>query len=357
MSLAQNIFKKLTALAIGLVLLSGCEQTTSDTEEAILRPVRTVTVEPASISRLHEFPAVVEANRSSDLSFKVSGELIEILVKEGDKVVEGQVLAKLNDTDIKLELDEAKSNFDKNKAEFERARELIKRSIISQADFEKAQATFNSAKVKLEASENKMDYTNLRASFSGVIAKVYIDAFQELNAKTPVIALHDISTIDLRISVPERIMIRARKDQNPPDMSVVFDELSDKEFPLIFKEVATKPNAVTKTYDVSLSMEAVTEFNILPGMTARVIATRVFPEEEFVANYYLPAKSVLKDSTGQFVYAVKQIREGVGEIQRIDVNVGEITSLGIEVFSGINVGDQILTAGMSKAFIGMEVKL
>lgn len=356
--MSKNLTRFTTlSLIIVVSILSGCEQQAPDTEEPVLRPVRTMTVENAEISRQHEFSAVVEANRSADLSFKISGELVEILVKEGDEVSEGQVLARLDDSDVKIELDEAQSSFDKTQAEFERARELITSSTISQADFEQVQANFNSARAKLASAQNKFDYTKLEASFSGVIAKIYTDKLQELNAKTPVIALHDLTNIDLKIAVPESIMVRVRKDEEPPELIATFENIPNREFVLAFKEVATQADDVTKTYDITLTMPMPEGINLLPGMTGQVTAKKVFPEDEFNASFYLPVKTVLQDSGGHYVFVVNAATEGIGTIERRNVTVGRITSLGIEVFSGVSPGDQILTAGMSKVSPGMQVKL
>ena len=356
MSMNITRFTSLSLLAL-ISVLTGCEQQAPETQEPVLRPVRTMMVQTAEISRQHEFSAVVEANRSADLSFKISGELVEVLVKEGDEVMEGQVLARLDDTDVKIELDEAQSGFDKSDSEFERAKELIKTSTISQADFEQVQANFNTARAKLSAAQNKFDYTKLEASFSGVIAKIYTDKLQELNAKTPVIALHDLTNIDLKIAVPESIMVRVRKDEEPPELIATFENIPNREFPLTFKEVATQADDVTKTYDITLTMPMPENINLLPGMTGQVTAKKVFPEDEFNASFYLPVKTVLQDSNGHYVYVVTQVSEGVGSIERRNVTVGRITTLGIEVFSGVISGDQILTAGMSKVSPGMQVKL
>lgn len=140
---------KLLLVLVAITTLSACDNKSSDNlveKSQPLRPVRTMILETADTTPVHEFTAVVDASLKADLSFKVSGELIEILVKEGDQVTKGDILAKLNDTDITIELTNAQSNFDKAKSDFDRAKKLIKTDYISKSDFEQLRATYNSPK-------------------------------------------------------------------------------------------------------------------------------------------------------------------------------------------------------------------
>jgi len=354
-SKAKSVNRLLASFS-AIFILASCGGNDEVQEEKILRPVRTMTVESPDLSRAHEFSAVVDASRKADLSFKISGEIIEFYFQPGDEVQSGQLIAKLNDKDVKIQLSEAESSFQKASADFKRARNLIKSNTISQADFDQLQAQYNSAKAKLEGAQNNLEYTELRASFSGVIAKRYTEKFQEISAKSPVVALHDLTNVNLKISVPESIMIRVQKDVEPPKLSAKFEGIDGVDFPLTFKEVSTQADEVTKTYEVTMTMIAPTDHNILPGMTAKVKAERLFPANEFAASFYLPPNTVLKDSEGNFVYIVENKSEGVGVVKRVGVKAGKITTLGLEVFGGIKQGDRVLTAGMSKVSDGMEVR-
>ncbi|MCO4799895.1 MAG: efflux RND transporter periplasmic adaptor subunit, partial [Colwelliaceae bacterium] len=151
--------------ALCIMLLSSCSEQKIETEKQ-LRPVRTLTVSVPDLNRAHEFTAVVDASRKADLSFKVSGELIKFNFNQGENVKIGQVIAKLNDRDIKVQLNEAQSYFDKAKADFQRAKNLISSNAISQADFDQLKSQFSSAKAKLDSAKNNLEYTELKASFT-----------------------------------------------------------------------------------------------------------------------------------------------------------------------------------------------
>ncbi len=352
--IANNVRNILCGLLV-IFILSACSEQEKQVEQP-LRPVRTITVSAPDLNRAHEFSAVVDASHKADLSFKVSGELIEFLVNQGDDVSKGQVIARLNASDIKIQLKESQSSYDKSKADYDRGKNLIRSNTISQADFDQLRAQYNSAKAKLETAKNNLDYTELKASFDGIIAKKYTENFQEINARSPIVALHDLSNINLKIEVPESIMIRAQKSERPTDMVAIFDAVGDVSFPLTFKEVSTQADAVTRTYEATLTMPAPTDHTILPGMTARVIAKKLH-SDNIATHFFLPMKTVLKDSQGNYIFIVEDSSNGIGIIKRRSVTVGEVTRLGIEIFSGIEQGDKVLSAGMRKVSDGMKVKL
>ena len=141
----------------------------------------------------------------------------------------------------------------------------------------------------------------------------------------------------------------------PANLKATFDAIPDVFFPLKFKEASTQPDELTKTYEATLTMLTPSDQNILPGMTARVIAQRELDEDDQF-NFFLPVNAVLKDSQGNFVYSVKDNNDGTGTIIKKVVTIGRINQLGIEISSGIKKGDHVITAGMSKISDGMLVK-
>jgi RND family efflux transporter MFP subunit len=337
-------------------LLIGCqpqsnEQPTGET----LRPVRTILVEPTAEGPYKEFTAVVDASQKVDLAFKISGRMVEMLTNSGDPVQEGQVIAKLDDTDIKVELAEAQSSFNKALSDFNRGRDLIKTNSISQADFDQLQAQYNSANAQLTNSKNRLEYTNLVATFDGVIAQRYAENFQEVKAQEPIVALHDLHNINFKVDVPESIMINIKPDERNPQVTAIFESIPDQTFDLTFKEVNTQADDVTKTYQVVFTMPNSPEHSILPGMSARVRVIRGAGAVA-LANFYVPDHAVLKDASGNYVFTVSAAEEGKGVISRRNVVIGDITAWGIEIFSGLEGGEHLVIAGMSKVNDGMIVK-
>ena len=366
----NNVIKPLVIAILAMTFLNACDKTPQVVKEPELRPVRTLLLKAVDVSQALEFTAVVDALNRADLAFKISGNLTHFLVKQGDKVNKGDVIAKLDDTDLKIYVAEAQAHFDTAMADLTRAQNLVKTNYISASEFDQIRTKAHSAKAQLASANNNLDYSTLRASFDGVIAKVYSKNYQEINAKEPIVRLHDLSEIQLIVNIPESIMIHLKKNAAQGVVSATFNSIEDHNFPLQFSEVATLADEHSKTYEVIFTMKALDGYVILPGMTALVRAqvAREQSENQVYPSFYLPSHTVLKDSLGNYVYVVKEHKTGVGKIFRKPVVIGNITAQGIEVFTsfaspelsgssdGLQSGDHVITAGMSKVSAGSLVK-
>ena len=361
------IFKPILIAIMAIGLLSACEKPKEMAEKPQLRPVRTLVVQTLDVSQTLEFTAVVDAVNRADLAFKISGELTEFLVKQGDVVKKGDIIAKLDDSDLKIYLAEAQAHYDKAMADLTRAKNLLKTQYISASEFDQIRANAQSTKAQLATANNNLKYSVLTASFDGVIAKVYSKNHQEINAKERIVRLHDLSQIQLIVNIPESIMIHLRKNSVKGGVSAKFNSIDNELFPLEFSEVATLADEYSKTYEVIFTMKSPKNYVILPGMTASVSANlslgRSSPEksnEQNQASFYLPSHTVLKDAQGNFVFVVLKHDLGVGKIVRKSVVIGDITAQGIEVFAGLtstlSTGDYVISAGMSKISSGSLVK-
>jgi RND family efflux transporter MFP subunit len=366
----DQFIKPLVIAILATTLLSACEKTPQVEAEPELRPVRTLLVKTVDVSQALEFTAVVDAVNRADLAFKISGNLTHFVVKQGDKVNKGDVIAKLDDTDLKIYVAEAQAHFDTAMADLTRAKNLVKTNYISASEFDQIRTKAQSAKAQLASANNNLDYSTLRASFNGVIAKIYSKNYQEINAKEPIVRLHDLSEIQLIVNIPESIMIHLKKNAAQGVVSATFNSIEAHSFPLQFSEVATLADEHSKTYEVIFTMKALDGYVILPGMTALVRAQVALAQNEnhVYPSFYLPSHTVLKDSQSNYVYVVNKHKVGVGIIVRKSVIIGNITSQGIEVFTnvapsvtsgpnaGIVSGDHVITAGMSKVSAGSLVK-
>ena len=360
------VVKYLFVASMSISLLSACDKPIKIESKPQLRPVRTLVVQTVDVNQALEFTAVVDAVNRADLSFKISGELTDFLVKQGDKVKKGDVIAKLDDTDLLIYLAEAQAHYNKAMADLSRAKNLVKTSYISASEFDQIRTSAQSAKAQLAGANNNLTYSTLRASFDGIIAKVYSKNHQEINAKEPIVRLHDLSQIQLIVNIPESIMIHLQKNAAQGEVNASFNSIKNHKFPLQFSEVSTLADEHSKTYEVIFTMDALAGYVILPGMTASVSAQVALPNhgDQVQPSFYLPSHTVLKDSQGNYVFVVNKHEVGVGKVSRKSVVIGNITAQGIEVFSGsksgskssLQSGDYVVSAGMSKVTSGTLVK-
>ncbi|VUD40455.1 Toluene efflux pump periplasmic linker protein TtgA [Thalassocella blandensis] len=346
-------------LIFTLVATTGCNQSDSEKlDTAPLRFVKTHTVSDGNAVEWREFPGQVAASQTADLGFRISGKLQELLVREGDIVEKDQVIAKLEMTDITIQLNKAEAEYEQIHADFERGKILADKGVISRSDYEKLSVQDSSALANLQAAKQNKEYSSLRAPFKGRIAKRWADNFEEVSAMQKVVTLQDISSINIEVSVPESVMINVQENETPKVVAR-FDAIPDREFPLQLKEVATQADELTNTFEVTLVMGNIPGYNILPGMSVTVRGERQFRTSDNGEDaIFIPAQAVLDDGKERYVYiAEPQEGDNLAIVKKQVVSTGKLSSVGLEILSGVKAGDKIVIAGMSKMSDGLRVKL
>ncbi len=335
-----------------LTMLLGCGQQEVTVEKSPLKPVRTMIV-GFDDEVTKSFTGTVDAIKTADLGFRVNGQLIAVNVKEGQAVKMGQEIAVLDQTDFKIALAASQAEYDRAFAEFNRAQRLVKKGAVSRSDFDKLKAQLGTAKAQLNSAKQNLKYTTLTAPFNGLIAKRYMENYEKVSTADTFATLQDMSAFKVKINIPESVMIKL-KQHSSTGVYAIFNGNRDRQYPLTFKEVTTRADEKNQSYTVTFMMDAPRDITLLPGMSARVIG-KLKNDDQRMIN--VPTDTVLEDSKGRYVYIVTPKGKGTGEVSRRSVVVGGLNESGIQISSGLNEGDRLVTAGMSKMHQGLVVKL
>jgi len=344
-----------------LMLITACDEKQKTQTEAPLRPVRTIAASASDGIAGRDFPGSVIAKNKADLAFRVSGKLKELLIKEGDKVVKGQVIARLDQTDFKIQLNDKQAGYDKSKANFTRSATLLEPGHISQREYDEIKAAYSTAEAHLKTAKQNLIYTELKAPFDGSITKTHVDNFEETMAKDVIATLQDLTSMQIEIDVPESLMINVRRGEEKRQIHATFDRIKDKKFPLTFYEISAETDETTHAYKVRFSLPPIENYTILPGMTATVVADRVTSIDGRVdeSEIIIPSHAVLEDNKGRFVYIAEpeSASSTIAIIHRQNVTTSRLSNAGLIVTSGLNPDDLVVTAGMSKMQEGLKVRL
>lgn len=343
-----------------LLLVTACGEKQEEQVEQPLRPVRTIVASATDGITGRDFPGIVIAENKADLSFRVPGKLKELLIKEGSKVKKGQTLARLDQTDFKIEQEVKQANYSKAKANFSRSAKLVEAGHISQRDFDQIKATYSTAAAGLKAAKQNLIYTEVKSPFDGNITKTYVANHEEVQAKEIIATLQDLKSLEIEIDVPESLMIRVKRGQEQRKIYASFDAIQGKRFSLVFLGISAQADEATQAYKVRFALPAIEDYIILPGMTATVVADSLPTAENQSKNeIIIPAHAVLEDNNGRFVYIAEPETSSptTGLVQRRDVTISRLTNSGLIITSGINPADLVITAGMSKMQEGLRVRL
>jgi RND family efflux transporter MFP subunit len=356
----------LPRLGLGITLaLAGCggQSEPEPPVSATPRPVKTVLVVDPEGPALRSFPGRVDAADRAAVSFRVGGKIVEIPVREGDQVVAGELLARLDPTEYETVVRDRRASYEVAKANYERGQKLVQEGNISRMDFDRLEGSLRTSEASLALAEQDLADTRLLAPFAGSVARRLVESFEEVQPKEPVIALRNISALELKADVPENLILRLRRhDPAATDTErnrrvpvyATFAGAPGRSFPVTFKEVATEADAETQTFEVTYAMDAPAGLNVLPGMTATLTADLSgITDEDGV--FYLPAGAVVADAGLQ--PRVWVVDEEAMTVHPRPVAVGRMQGASIAVTDGIEAGDRVVVAGVPYLVEGMQVTL
>jgi len=344
----------LAMAAIGVLHACGGEEPPAPA--AGTRPVKTFIVEGGQSGGQRNFPGRIESATRAELSFRVGGTVQDILVKEGDLVVSGQVLARLDPTDYQTVVRDRQATFDNSQRNFERGRDLVGKGFISGTEFDRLEANYKTSEASLEAARQDLAYTELKAPFGGRVAKRHVERFEEVDVKQTVFTLQDVATLQVKIDLPESLVRGLREkadDETAVPAFATFDGQAGPPLPLSFAEVSTRADPQTQTFEVTFNMPQPQDFVVLPGMTATVTADLSSRLVQAETSHWVPVSAVVADSAlGSRVWVLDA---QTMTVRSAAVTAGQMQGDRIEIRSGLAGGEEIVSVGASYLAEGMQV--
>jgi RND family efflux transporter MFP subunit len=242
-------------------------------------------------------------------------------------------------------------------AERDRVRELYENDNASLSAWDQARAAAESAAAqveslakRLELAQRQLGYTRLVAPVDGAIAGTSVEVNENVLAGQTVVTLTSGTVPEVEIALPSQLI--AEIEENDP-VTVTCDAYPGEALPALVTEVGVAAMGST-TYPVRVRLKTAREL-IRPGMAAEV--TFRFAAAGREHRIIVPPVAVGEDRQGRFVFLVEPQGDGTAVVRRHGVEVGELTTEGLEVSSGLADGDRIVTAGVRRLEDGRVVKL
>lgn len=357
------ISRNLLVLLLPLCLLACGNDT--DPQPELIRPIRYQKVKSGSSQLKRTFSGMAQAGVESRLSFRVPGAVEEVAVQVGDQVKKGQLIARLDATDYRLQVQEAQAALANARAQarnaeanYERVRGLYENRNASRNDLDAARAANESAEALVRASSTRLElarsqrsYTRLTAPNPGAIASVPIEVNENIAAGQMVALLTSGTLTEVSSTVPESLITQIKK--NMP-AKVIFDALPERKFAAKVTEVGVAATGQGTTFPVTVRLEQSSGL-IRPGMAATIIF--LLPKSGNNTTILVVPEAIGEDRKGRFAFVVESGKDGLGIIHRRAVTVGELTSEGLEILSGLQDSDLVVTAGISRIHEGQQVQI
>lgn len=363
-------------LAGGLTACGGGETA----EETVIRPVRYEEALAVGAKRERQLSGIAKAGVESQLSFRVGGTIEDLAVTVGRDVSKGDLIARLDATDMQLQLQEAEAALAqaeaaerKAEADYDRVRGLYENQNASKSDLDAARAQAESTGAQVEAARQRLararrqlSYTRLTAPLDGAIAAVRAEVNENIQPGQTVALLASGSRPEVEVAVPEALISQVREGDAA---EVTFDALPGATFPAVVTEVGVAMTGNASAFLVTVLLE-VSDGAIRSGMAATV-TLRFGPHNGSAVGsggkerILVRPVAVGEDRGGRYVFVLEPEAAGepddTGErlaiARRRAVEVGELTPEGLEIRAGLADGELVATAGVRRIRDGQTVKL
>jgi membrane fusion protein, multidrug efflux system len=341
-------------------LLSACSPDKPSVEAP--RPVHTTEIRYDVAREANRYVGTVQSRFEVDQAFRVGGKVAQRKVDVGQFVREGDVLAVLDDSDYRLAEEVARQQWtaavaQARQAESDRQRlgSLMGDGSVSVADDERARSGAQTAQAsegaqlrQLELARNRVKYTVLRASRSGVVTAVRFEVGTVVAEGVPVVAFADPGTPEIVVDVPEDQLTAFKK----ANFMAALASAPDERFEVALRELSPQAAAQTRTYRARLKPVGARALPL--GATATLVTDRVVSDVQAAA---IPATALTQANGRPAVWVVKRAgKEPVGSVDLMPVAViGYRNDLAL--VSGLPAVGQVVTAGVQKMAPGLKVAL
>lgn len=333
-----------------LTVLSAC-----DNADELPKPnIHTVRVEsvtsPNSIIQ-RRFSGRIDALSTVDLSFQVAGNLIELPAQEGVLIKKGGLIAALDPNDFQLVVQQVKAQHHQNKLDVTRKRNLFKSGSLPKASLDQAETSYKLSRVALQSAQRSLSYTRITAPFDALVSKRYIDSFSNINAHQEIVRVQELAALTVKINIPEG-MVKLLEQPEKFKAVAVFNNRPTQQFPLTYREHMTEAGSMAQTYEVSFDLSRKNNQYLLPGMTVTVIISK--PVDEASYHVVIPVSAIDYDADGSA--RVWIFNQQTHTVTSRKITLGVVNIRKISVLSGLQAGEEIITAGAHLLREDMKVR-
>lgn len=276
-----------------------------------------------------EAPGTVRPVETAMISSKISGTLLEVNADPGRVVKQGEVLARIDNREIRARLENALAALAQAERDYTRFEKLHADRVVTTQEFEAAQTRLRSARATVEEAETLLDHATVEAPFAGVVTRRFVQRGDLAIPGRPLIELENPSALRLEAQVPESLVSTLSVgDELPVLIDAAAASLSGR-----VAEIAPASDPASRTVLVKLDLPV--NDQLRSGQFGRArIPTNAAP------TLRLPASALL--SRGQLDY-VFVVQDGVARL-RI-VRPGRRHEGQIEILAGLDEGEQVVVVG------------
>ena len=311
-------------------------------EASMALPVEVVLPHTRDIYEIYETTTTIASDAEAPVLARVPGEVVEILVEEGDRVEEGQILASLDGERLSLQMLQAKASLDMTAREYERFQNLRQRGLVSASAVESLKFDVDALTASYELMRLNYSYTKIRAPIAGVISARDVKPGTHVTVGAPVFRITDTSRLVAYLYIPQAELHRIETG----DGAVMYvDAMPGHEFRANLARISPTIDTRNGTFRATVYID--NEDGLLaPGMFSRFAIAC----EKHAGALLVPSRAVVHEDSEYVVYVVSD-----GAASRRPVTVGIESGGMTEIVTGLDAGDRVVVTGQASLRDGSRV--
>ena len=291
--------------------------------------------------------ATLEAMNSVELTAATNGRLVQLMAKDGANVSKGALLAKIDDSELKAQLKQAESNQQLAKQKMDRTKGLVEKNAATQADLEAAEASMKSADANIELIKAQIAKTEVRAPFSGKLGFVNVSVGAWMTTGTSIATLSEVKQLKAKFALPQRYAANIKVG----DAIQLRDEERNIEKTGKVKALDATISESSRTRQIMIQVDN-SKGELIAGGYAKVNVDLTDAATGRAKTIPVPAEALTLDKDGAYLFIAKE-----GKAQMVRVETGLRTPIAVDVVSGLNEGDTVITSGLISIRQGSSIRI
>lgn len=333
----KHTIKTLSAALIVILVFNACKEPVAEKKTAKKVKVRTTKVIEKEMSIPVHCSGKLSSKEESKLSFKTGGIISGIFADEGQRVKKGEVLAKLNLSEIQAQVNQARLGLDKAERDFTRANNLYKDSVVTLEQLQDVTTALDIAKSNVKIAEFNLQFSTINAPSNGKILKRVAEENEIVGPGSPVFLFASTDNDWVaRVNITDKdifsLLLNDKAD-------IKFDAYPDRVFHATVTEIGSSADPYTGTYEVELTLKQ-TNTKFASGLIASV---DIYPSKK--EKFMLISVNALIEGNESEGYVYQIINSN--QLKKMKISIHKITDEYLIIKSGIKPGAEIITEGVS----------
>jgi len=335
----------LTGLFAVVLILTGCSQPGSETEEQAAVPVETMDIGYGDVIQSLSFNGDIKAEVEVKVFAKIPDRIVSFAVDEGDYVKKGETIANILATTIEQTARQAEATKNNMEAEYARAQRLRKENAMSQQQFDAIQTQVTQARAAFASAQSMLNDAQVTAPISGIIGKRYYEAGDMASPAMPLVSIVQMKNVKMILDATEEDLGKLAVGQ---EAEISVRSYADEVFKGKVQKISPVLDAITRLATVEVLIPN-SDMKLKPGMFARaVVITGVLENVLVVPRHSVIESTSMVEDNGEdrvvknyFVYVVNDSSKA--EQRKLDVTY--VNHQRIALKSGVEPGEQVVIAG------------